>query len=102
VSHPRKSLKYRALLATPGRICLTVAGDRVIHVVSQEALVGLCTAQKGRSLMMHECSVPFRFALLWLGPEPEQKPKPQPVSRPAPPCQPKKPADEVRNPQEAR
>jgi hypothetical protein len=54
--------------------------------------------------MMHECSVPFRFALLWLGPEPEQKPKPQPkpVSRPTPPCQPKKPAGEIRNPQEAR
>ena len=46
------------------------------------------------------CSVPFRFALLWLGPEPEQKPKP--VSRPTPPCQPKKPAGEIRNPQEAR
>ena len=52
--------------------------------------------------MMHECSVPFRFALLWLGPEPEQEPKPQPVSRPTPPCQPKKPAGGVRNPQEAR
>jgi len=54
--------------------------------------------------MMHECSVPFRFALLWLGPEPEQKPKPQPkpVSRPTLPCQPKKPVGEIRNPQEAR
>jgi len=52
--------------------------------------------------MMHECSVPFRFALLWLGPEPEDKPKPQPVSRPTPPCQPKKPGGEIRNPQEAR
>ena len=53
--------------------------------------------------MMHQCSVPFRFALLWLGPEPEQKPKPKPVSRPTPPPgQPKKPAGEVRKSQEAR
>ena len=50
--------------------------------------------------MMHECSVPFHFALLWLGPEPEEKPNP--VSRPTTACQPKKPASKVRKPQEAR
>jgi hypothetical protein len=51
--------------------------------------------------MMHECSAPIRFALLWLGLGPEQKPKPQPVSRPTPPCQPKK-SGEANSPKETR